>query len=191
MWPRAISPRRIVTYASIVILLVLADPQPLSYAIGCALAALGIALRIWGCGHLRKNVELITSGPYAYVQHPLYVGTFLITVGAVVAGGSPRAPGMLIWSVFGPVFLLVFFGYYLPKKKRIEGKRLADRFGAAFEEYGRAVPATIPSFTRYRKGADRPWSWRTYRENDELEMGLVIVALFVLMLFSGGRLPLP
>src|SRR5262245_5715006 len=89
------------TYAAALGLLLIARPWWPTFPIGCAIAAAGIGLRVWACGHLRKNRELTTSGPYAHVQHPLYLGTFLIALGAIVAAGSPAMPSLLIWVLGG------------------------------------------------------------------------------------------
>lgn len=184
-----VSPRQILTYAAVAMLLLVSRPVPATYAAGCALAALGIFFRVWGCGHLRKNVQLITSGPYARVKHPLYLGTFLVACGAILAAGSPRFPSLVVWVVLGPVFLGVFFGYYLPKKRRVEGDRLIEYFGEEAREYVRTVPDFVPSLTRYPKASDLPWDYATFRSNHELGMDLLIAALFLGLWFAKGISP--
>ncbi len=172
------SRRQILTYVAVALIVSLADPIAPTFAGGLALALCGIAIRVWGCGHLRKNESLITSGPYARVKHPLYLGTFLIAVGAIIAAGSPELPGLVLWAVLGPIFLIAFFAYYLPKKKRVEGGRLARVFSEEFDAWDRAVPAFIPALTAYRGAPDQRWSWRIFLSNHELPMDLLIVALF-------------
>lgn len=177
------TPRQLLTYLAVIGLIVLGDPQLPTFLAGVSLALIGVAIRIWGCGHLRKNKDLITTGPYAHVKHPLYLGTFLISCGAILAAGSPTMPALLIWAVIAPAFLLSFFGFYLPKKKRIEGGRMATRFGDLYPEYDRAVPDFVPSLRRYDSEPKRRWNWGSFRQNNELEMDLLIVALFSLVLF--------
>src|SRR5262245_3386636 len=46
--------------------------------LGCALIFAGLAIRTWAAGILRKTRELTTTGPYALIRNPLYVGSFLI-----------------------------------------------------------------------------------------------------------------
>lgn len=183
-----LSPRQLLTYAAVVAMLLLAQPQPVTYGIGATLAALGIGVRVWACGHLRKNKEVVTSGPYRFVKNPLYVGTFLITVGGILAAGGPELPSFLVWSALGPVFVLVFFGYYMPKKKRIESARLAKYFGEAYAVYDRAVPDFVPSLRPYPQAARLPWRWDVFADNHEIGMDLLIVALFALMPFARGWL---
>jgi protein-S-isoprenylcysteine O-methyltransferase Ste14 len=175
------TPRQLVTFAAVATLLLLADPQPVAYPIGCALAALGIAVRVWGCGHLRKNQAVVTSGPYAHVKNPLYVGTFLLAAGGILAAGSPRMPGVLLWTVLGPAFLLVWFGWYMPKKQRVEGARLQKSFGADYERYAQAVPAFVPQLTRWSGASTVRWSFSTLRSNHEIGLDVLLVLLFVAM----------
>lgn len=186
---RRISIRQILVYCVSAGVLCLARPVWPTFLVGCAFAAAGIALRIWGCGHLRKNLQLTTSGPYARVQHPLYLGTFLITLGAIIAAGSPRFPSVLLWVVGGPAFLVAFFGYYLPKKKRVEGGRLVERFGPAFTEYSRVVPPFFPALRPYPNATPLPWSGETFLRNHEWGMDLLIVALFSVMWLIPSLLP--
>ncbi len=175
------SVRQLVVYATAATALFLARPVWPTFLIGCVFAVAGLAWRVWGCGHLRKDKRLTTSGPYAYVQHPLYLGTLLISVGASLAAGSSDLPALLIWAMLAPGFLLVFFGYYLPKKRRVEGGRLAERFGPAFVEYSRVVPMLVPALRPFQNASPEPWSWQTFLANHELGMDLLIVALFAAM----------
>lgn len=173
--------RQLLTFAAVLALLWVADPWPPTYVTGCALAAIGIWIRAWGCGHLRKNLEVTTSGPYAYVRNPLYLGTLLIAAGGILAAGSARMPSLLAWAVLAPLFLVYFFLIYMPKKRRIEGGRLEDRYAAEFEEYNRTVPELLPSLRRYPKATRRPWSWSTFRDNHELGLDLLLVVVFAAM----------
>lgn len=183
------SVRQIFTYIVALGVLALARPVMPYYAIGCGLALVGILIRVWGCGHLRKNKELITSGPYAHVQHPLYLGTFIITVGAIIAAGSPQMPSLLLWVVAGPAFLIAFFGYYLPKKKRVEGARLAERFPAEYPAFARVVPAFVPTLRGYPQTTPHAWSSANFWTNNELGMDLLIAAIFGLMLLIPRIVP--
>ena len=57
-----------------VAMLAWARPQPLPYAIGLLLAAAGVAVRNLAAGTLHKSRQVTTSGPDAWVRHPLYLG---------------------------------------------------------------------------------------------------------------------
>lgn len=138
--------RMIVATAFGVALLVLATPwrRPGLLLPGGILIFLGVLVRLWGTGHLRKNKRLATGGPYAFVRHPLYIGTFLIMLGLAFLAGSD-------WVLFGllPAALLVFLIYYAPKKERVESARLERIFGDEFVRYRKAVKSYFPRLTPY------------------------------------------
>ncbi len=109
---------------------------------GGFLITLGTLIRIWGTGHLRKNKVLACGGPYAWVRHPLYVGTFLIVIGLGLMSGSE-----IVLLGFLPASILIFFLYYAPKKERVEADRLRRRFGDEFDRFRAEVPAYFPRLT--------------------------------------------
>src|SRR5579884_4433032 len=63
----------------------LAKPTALSLATGGIIATAGVIVRAIASGHIRKNAELATTGPYAYTRNPLYLGSILIALGFVIA----------------------------------------------------------------------------------------------------------
>jgi protein-S-isoprenylcysteine O-methyltransferase Ste14 len=173
--------RLLPVYAVAAVVFALAKPTPLSFAAGGALVCAGMALRVWGAGHLVKNDRLTVSGPYAHLRHPLYAGTLLVGVGfAVVAGGVPLV--MLLACL-----LPFFFLYYLPYKDRVESARLERLYGAAFAAYCAEVRSLLPSLAPWRPhGAlalerHRRWSSARFRENSEpgtlAGVGLVLFLL--------------
>src|SRR5688572_3999794 len=88
---RKLSFRLLFVYALVIVLIYFAKPDLTKayFWLGLIPIALGQVVRIWAAGHLSKNKELTTTGPYAYVKNPLYVGTFLIMVGfGVIAQGG-------------------------------------------------------------------------------------------------------
>ena len=62
-------------------------PNALWLCYGVPVSFMGLALRAWAAGHLAKNQELTTSGPYRFLRNPLYIGTLLVAAGLVVASG--------------------------------------------------------------------------------------------------------
>jgi protein-S-isoprenylcysteine O-methyltransferase Ste14 len=126
----------------------LAEPRPKTLLIGGSVAAVGLLIRAWASGHIRKNDALATSGPYAFTRNPLYLGSFVLGLGFTVAA-SGRAWQFL---VLGGAFAALFLGIYLPVM-RVESATLAQLFGAEFERYAREVPLLLPRLTPYRAGA--------------------------------------
>src|SRR5436853_7760781 len=74
-------------YVFTVLFVIFCRPTGQLLMIGSGIAVVGLGLRAWACGHLRKKAELDTSGPYSYTRNPLYLGSFLITIGFAIASG--------------------------------------------------------------------------------------------------------
>jgi len=163
-------------YAFIALLVYLARPTPGLLAAGASLALLGEAIRMWAAGHLTKSVRLVTSGPYAYTQNPLYLGRLLILTGLAIASPMPGRMNLVALATG----YAVFFFYYIPRKLRVEGGRLARLHGAAFEEYHRSVPILFPGRRRHA-GGHEGWSFSLMVSNQEpLVLTGVALALAVL-----------
>lgn len=162
--------RRFIVYLCSLFVLLLAKPHPVLYPIGICLVVPGELLRLWACGYLRKNQDVIMSGPFAHMKNPLYVGTCLILIGLCLAASHPDAPSKWVLYVALPLFMAIFVFYYFPKKVRVEGDRLRRRFGEKFDEYDRNVPNFFPRLTPY-KPADGPqglvWDPQLLKENSE------------------------
>ena len=94
-----------------------ARPTPRALLIGASVSLLGLAVRAWAAGHIRKNAQLATSGPYAFTRNPLYLGSFLLGLGFTIASGR---------VVLGLLFAALFLGIYLPVM-RVE----ASHYGGA------------------------------------------------------------
>ena len=153
---------------------VLASPTPARLAVGAALSAIGLALRGWSAGTIHKNETLTTSGPYAFVRNPLYVGSFLIGGGLAVAGGS------WLWLVLFLVFYAALYGPTVAS----EAERLTEQFGHRYVEYATQVPAFIPRLTPFRASsgdAVGEFRWSQYERNREWEALLGAAAAFALL----------
>ncbi len=104
-------------------------------------------VRLWATGHIHKNVELATDGPYATVRHPLYLGNLVIFVGMALAANTVIATVMISVSV-GLLYGLTI---------HYEERHLRRRFGGAYDQYTACVPVIIPRFhkgrLRLRKGS--------------------------------------
>jgi len=124
-----------------------------AYWIGFVLTAAGIALAVWARVHLGRNWsgtvtvkeshELIRSGPYAYVRHPIYTGLITAVLGTAIVSGTVRAAlGLAIITAS------------LVHKSRTEEGFMRETFPVEYERYSTEVPALIP-FTRARQSAPR------------------------------------
>ena len=132
----------------------LSQPRPLSMLVGLPIAAAGLVLRGWASGHLAKNRELATSGPYAHIRNPLYLGTCVAAAGIVVASRS----GWLA-MIFAAAFVLI----YLPAVE-LEEQHLRAIF-PGYAEYAQRVRRFIPIFQYV--GSNRAFCPTLYRRNQE------------------------
>jgi protein-S-isoprenylcysteine O-methyltransferase Ste14 len=161
----------------IVALVALARPTPWSLALGLPFLVAGEAIRCAAAGHLAKNVELVTSGPYRFTRNPLYLGRLAIFVGLAIMAWLPWGGSAIVLALG----LSVFFGYYLPRKERVEPARLAALFGERYERYRREVPALWPAFRPWPDGARRPWSYDRFAANREAWMIAGLTAIVTIL----------
>lgn len=146
----------------------LAQPTWFSLTVGTVLAAPGVIIRALASGHVRKNEELTTTGPYAYTRNPLYLGSFIIALGFAVAARS-------VWVAV--VMIGVVLSIYLPVIVS-EENFLRQRF-AEFEEYTRQVPRLLPRFRARGGGAFAFDLYLKHREYNALLGALAMVAALV------------
>jgi protein-S-isoprenylcysteine O-methyltransferase Ste14 len=116
--------------------LLLSTPMIESILFGGAIGLIGVAVRAWAAGHLAKNEQLATSGPYAHVRNPLYVGTLIAGIGFAIAGANWAMGGLLV------VFFVV---YYLPVVGE-EESHLAQIL-EGYDEYRKRTPKLWPRLT--------------------------------------------
>ena len=117
--------------------------EPFTFWIGAVVAAAGLLFSVWARSHLGQNWsqevtlkqdhELITSGPYAFVRHPIYTGLLLAILGSAIARGEWR----------GLVALALIF-VVLWRKLRLEEEWMRARFGQEYETYASRVRALVP-----------------------------------------------
>ncbi|HYP65264.1 MAG TPA: isoprenylcysteine carboxylmethyltransferase family protein [Steroidobacteraceae bacterium] len=121
--------------------------------IGVALVIAGLAFAVWARVHLggnwsgtvtiKQGHELIRSGPYAYVRHPIYTGLITALLGTAVASGTVRA-------AIGLAIIVASF----VRKLRTEENFMRETFPGEYPRYSADVPALIP-FTRPRRPGER------------------------------------
>ncbi len=147
-----------------------AHPSKLSLLAGLPLAVAGLALRAWAAGHLKKNQKLTTSGPYAWMRNPLYVGTLACVGGCLIAAAQP----FLAW-----VSLVAFVLIYTPVVEQ-EEQHLRKLF-PEYASYARRVPQFFPRLPHERSA--RRFSYTIYRQNKEYKamLGLLWAYVFLLL----------
>ncbi|MDQ3129317.1 MAG: isoprenylcysteine carboxylmethyltransferase family protein [Acidobacteriota bacterium] len=128
-----------------VVFLLFAEPKPLTLLIGGIVAVIGLIVRGWSSGHIRKGETLAVAGPYSHTRNPLYLGSFLIGVGFCLASS--------VWWL-ALVFSVWFLCVYNPVM-RIEAEDLTVAFGANYKEYARNVPMFFPRFSAWKKPGEK------------------------------------
>lgn len=156
------------------LLAIVAAKEPLLWQ-WSALVLLGVSVRIWAAGHIHKNESLAASGPYAYVRHPLYLGSFLSAFGIFLMIGQP-----LLTILFAATFAL-FYGC----KMRCEEAALNEKFGDEYESYRRKIPAFFPNpFSRGKTHS--AFSMRQALKNGEARTFACTAAQTALVFLSAG-----
>ena len=148
----------------------LSEPDWGTLALGMPWAVAGLLLRGWAAGHLEKNLRLTTSGPFARVRNPLYLGSLLAAMGFAIAASD----GLVL--VLTGVFFLFF---YLPVVEE-EERHLGNLF-PEYEEYRGRVPKLIPRLRgAYREGGGfRRQVYVRNREYEALGAFLLVSAVLV------------
>jgi protein-S-isoprenylcysteine O-methyltransferase Ste14 len=119
------------------------------YWAGALMVAAGLAFMVWARRHLGRNWsgrvglkqdhELIRTGPYGLVRHPIYSGLLLALLGTAIAFGQWRGAAAF-----------VFIAASLWRKSRLEERYLAEIFPHDYARYRAQVQALIPSVFHHR-----------------------------------------
>jgi len=101
--------------------------------LGLVICTLGIGLAILGRAWLTRNRDaLVTSGPYAWVRHPIYAGMLLAMLGSAIAQS-------LLWilplMLYGPAFI---------SGARREERRLSEQFPERYRAYMQRTRMLLP-----------------------------------------------
>ena len=157
------------------------SPDAITWIPGLGLLLLGEGLRIWSVAVIGKEsrtrggtaARLVSSGPYAYVRNPLYVGNLMLTLGATLISE-------LLWCV--PVVVLLFLIQYVPIVCW-EEQVLAERFGDAYRAYCHQVPRWLPRCHPRRDAAAKAtYQWRAAWWSERSTLGTLALLLVMMLL---------
>jgi protein-S-isoprenylcysteine O-methyltransferase Ste14 len=163
-------------FAFTVLYLWVAAPTAVSMLIGSVLIVPGLAIRALASGHVKKNEQLTTTGPYAYTRNPLYLGSSILAVGFAISARN--------WWI-GAGLVAIFLSIYSPVI-RGEEAFLGEHF-SEFAEYARQVPRLLPrlsSFSGVRGTFSRELYWKHREYNATLGAAAMMAALTVKLLWS-------
>ncbi|HEY7448574.1 MAG TPA: methyltransferase [Vicinamibacterales bacterium] len=139
----------------------LAQPTWATWTVGCGIALVGELVRIWAAGHLEKDREVTSSGPYRFVGHPLYLGSTIMGIGFAIAASN----------ILVAALVALYLAATLSAAMRREQSFLDGSFGDRYRAYrsGRELDQT------------RRFSLERARRNREYRAvgGFVAVALIL------------
>ena len=147
-WSRELRIRAVIVVVAILLIRLGAfrghglDTDPWRAGFGLVLFALGLAFAVWARVHIGRNwglpmtqkseSELVTSGPYRLVRHPIYSGILTAGIGTAVA---------LNWLWLTVVALAAVYFVY---SALVEERYLADRFPDTYPAYKRSTRMLVP-----------------------------------------------
>lgn len=140
-------------------------PASVLLLIGMAMAIFGQVFRIYAAGFIHKNKQLASTGPYALVRHPLYLGNFLILIGFALA-----AANLYVW-----IAVIVFFLIWYPAAISYEDSKLESIFADEWRDWSKNIRAIIPG--RFKWADLKAEGWDTYQaliRNGELPISLYL-----------------
>jgi len=110
--------------------------------VGVILCAIGIVFAVWARVYLGKNwgmpmtlrekPELVTSGPYQFVRHPIYSGFLLAMFGTALVDGA-------IW-----LLILILAGIYFIYSAKVEEKMMLEEFPDQYPGYMKRTKMLVP-----------------------------------------------
>jgi len=152
----------------------LAHPTRTSLLAGGLLLIPGLLLRGLAAGHVQKDRQLTTSGPYAYTRNPLYLGSLILSAGFALASRSLAILGLL-FLMFVVIYVPVIAG---------EERYLRQAF-SEYEDYARHVPRFWLRIPRYgnQPGAFSSALYWKHREYNAILGCAILIAVLCVKLF--------
>lgn len=172
----------------LIVMVIFAEPTVASLLVGSAVVLLGESIRFWGVSIAGSETRttgtvggtyLITSGPFAYVRNPLYVGNMLLYagIGVMSMAGYP-------WLLIGAVFWF-YLQYYLIVTR--EEEYLVGQFGDDYAHYRERVRRFVPRVTPYVAPNPAPKRFNfadgLASERRTLQAIVLVIALIIILYF--------
>jgi len=166
------------------IMVILARPTTLNFLVGLAIILTGKGIRIWAAGYIGDDVlgattetappTLVTTGPYAHIRNPLYVGNFFICLGACIMSN-------INWIIY-PIFLVLFIFLYW-NIVLFEERVLQRKFDEEFEDYRKTVSRIIPKLRGFSKASVHKFNFKRAMKYESIS-SLAIIWLIVLIILK-------
>ncbi len=151
-----------------------AEPGQQRIMTGIAIAGAGQLFRIFAAGTIFKNRKLASTGAYALVRHPLYLGNILILAGFAVSAGN-----LVVAAV-----IVVFFLVWYPSAIRYEDAKLERIFEDDWRNWSTGTNAVFPGRFSWKSLTDAHWNARqSMIRNGELYITVYLLACAVWLWF--------
>jgi protein-S-isoprenylcysteine O-methyltransferase Ste14 len=170
-------------------MLVVAQPAGLSILVGFCLLSIGELIRLWGVSLAGSETRttgpvggstLVTSGPFAYVRNPLYVGNMMIYFGVGIMANTP---------ILAIVALIYFFFQYTMIVS-LEEEALVRLFGQEYITYVGMVPRFVPTFKKFQgQSPNQPqvdWKKGLRSEQRTLQAAALVTAVILVLWIIRG-----
>jgi protein-S-isoprenylcysteine O-methyltransferase Ste14 len=167
----------------VLIMLVFAEPTLTSILIGFGVSALGESLRASGVFYVGSETrvtgevgasKLVTSGPFAFVRNPLYVGNILIYLGIGIMS-------LALWPWLQLIALVWFVFQYTLIVREEEGF-LHKKFGQEFVDYCAKVPRFLFRLTPYQSWHPVDIDWNAGWKSEARTLQAFAAATLILVI---------
>ncbi|MCL5268829.1 MAG: isoprenylcysteine carboxylmethyltransferase family protein [Bacteroidetes bacterium] len=168
----------------LIVMVIFSAPTVESLVIGLVLALAGELIRLWGVSYAGSETRttgavggthLITSGPYAYVRNPLYIGNILMYFGIGVMANALMP--------YLPLVALVYFAFQYSSIVRLEETYLSSTF-SNWQEYASNVRRFVPRLSRFNGGGTlKPNLGHGLRSERSSLLALSSISVFLVLIF--------
>jgi protein-S-isoprenylcysteine O-methyltransferase Ste14 len=148
--------------------------NPTAIIISIILIVLGAFIRSWSAGIIEKRNRLVMEGPYALCRNPLYAGSSLILLGAVLFVNDIWA-----WLLAG-LLILVIFPFTIKK----EELTLSTNFPEDWKNYTATTGRYFPKKLDWQR-LKQKWSFQLWLKNREYNMFLFSLLLIIIICVLG------
>ncbi|MBA4019126.1 MAG: hypothetical protein C0483_18320 [Pirellula sp.] len=136
---------------------------------GIGFVLLGLFIRSWAAGVLRKGKSLATHGPYSLVRHPLYLGSGLMMLGFCHLTCDP----LFYVPMLGAMVIIYC------NTMRCEERRLAEHFPEAWPNYAARTPMLLP--WKPMRFASEHWTLAQWKKNREYQAAATVLISLALL----------
>jgi protein-S-isoprenylcysteine O-methyltransferase Ste14 len=152
--------------ALVIVLFIYGHPEMFIPAV--VISLFGELIQMWSSGSLEKNVVLTIRGPYCLVRNPMYLGRFLVILGAL----------LLVKNTYIIVIYVGAFSFYVVNRVKREERHLQEIFGEPYLEYCNQVNRFIPRLGACEKRDALFFRFRLLVRNNEHLNFIALLAFY-------------